>query len=144
MKFQIDESGQQVSLSEIAAFEAGAQVKLPPQYKAFLLNFNGGQPTEMVFPNSGFDADVQVFYSLFRYPLSTSRNGSVVKCSEDLVWFGIDSGGGEFAIAHTGKNFGKVFWFDSPHSDINSPSSTDCELVATSFDHFLDSLEAQS
>ncbi|WP_368185191.1 SMI1/KNR4 family protein [Aestuariibius sp. HNIBRBA575] len=138
MKFEIDVIGHSLTDGEITAFEAGAKVRLPPQYRDFLKGKNGFLPLQMICPDTGFDADLSVFFPLFSMNKRTTVN--TVECVNDLIWFAIDSGGGRYGLAHTGRNFGKVFWFDLPHSDIEQPMSSDCEIVADTFNAFIESL----
>jgi len=139
MQFEIEVIGHPLTEGEITAYEAGSKIRIPHQYRAFLLEKNGCRPIDIVQPNTGFDADVAEFCALF-FRKKSLNNPSVVGHSNDLIWFAVDSGGARFGIAHTGQNYGKVFWFDLPHSEIEEPTSADCELIAQSFEEFLESL----
>ena len=138
MNFEIKETGQRLTDREIAAYEAGAKVRLPPQYRSFLKRINGFISLVMIGPNNGLDADLSGHFPLFsdsiRCPTKT------VECVNDLIWFGVDSGGGRFGLAHSGQNFGKIFWFDLPHSNIVEPTSADCVFVAETFNAFIEGL----
>jgi len=57
-----------VTPSEIAAFETGAGVKLPPQFAAFIQCYNGGQPTVMLDAINEIDAGLSEFLPLFEHP----------------------------------------------------------------------------
>jgi hypothetical protein len=138
MKFEIDVIGHALTDGEIVAYEAGAKVRLPPQYRDFIKSKNGFLPSKMIKPDTGIDADLAEFSPLFS--VDKSKNTTGVECVNDLIWFAIDSGGGHFGLAHIGQNFGKVFWFDRPHSDIDEPTSTDCKIVAQTFNAFIESL----
>lgn len=138
MKFKFTVQGHDLTEREIIAYEAGARVKLPPQYREFLLEQNGCLPTNMIHLDTGFDADVSEILPLFL--LGKSSKTSVAKCENGLIWFAIDSGGGEFGVAYEGRDFGKVFWFDTPHSDLQVITPRDCTLVAPSFNAFIESL----
>lgn len=138
MKFEFEVTGHNLTDNEITAFEAGAKVRLPPQYREFLMTANGFIPMEMIVPDTGFDADLAEFLPL--YSLEKRKVSTTVHWVNDLIWFAFDSGGGCFGLAHTGRNFGKVFWIDIAHSDIDEPTSADCEIVAQSFENFMDSL----
>lgn len=138
MDFGFEVTGHALKEGEIGAFEAGARIRLPPQYRAFILKQNGCLPVGMIKLNTGFDADLSEILPL--YLKKNSEGHSVVSCTKDLVWFAVDSGGGVFGIAHTGSHFGKVVWTDLPHQDGGAPKAADCELVAPTFDAFIASL----
>jgi len=140
MNFEITDSGPKLTVREISAYEAGAQVHLPPQFRNFLLQSNGGIPSVMVAPDTGFDADVSVFFQLFTQNRKDSLEDLSGKCGKEIIWFAADSGGGRFGIAHAGQNFGCVYWFDLPHSDVTDPLEADCAFVASTFNAFLNSL----
>ena len=138
MKFEVEVTGHSLTDGEIKAYEAGAKVRFPPQYREFLKSKNGFLPLQMIGPDSGIDADVSEFFPLFS--TGKCKTLSAVECVNDLIWFAVDSGGGRYGLAHTGRSFGKVFWFDLPHSDIDDPTTADCEIVAQSFNDFMESL----
>jgi len=138
MKFEIEVTGHVLTDGEIMAYEAGAKVRLPPQYRDFLKSKNGFLPLQMIKPNTGIDTDLAELFPLFS--MDKSKNTTGVECVNDLIWFAIDSGGGRFGLAHIGQNFGKVFWFDLPHSELDAPTSNDCKIVAQTFDGFIESL----
>lgn len=138
MRFDFELAGRPLTDAEITAFEAGANLRLPPQYRAFLLRQNGCYPVGMIHPDTGFDADVSEIFPLFM--LKKTPGTTVVSFTEELIWFAADSGGGNFGLAYKGPAFGKVVWFDLPHSDTPAPRCEACEVVAQSFDAFIDSL----
>lgn len=138
MKFEIEVTGHALTDGEITAYEAGAKVRLPQQYRDFLKSKNGFLPSKMIRPDTGIDTDLAELFPLFS--MDKSKNTTGADCVNDLIWFAIDSGGGHFGLAHIGENFGKVFWFDLPHSEIDEPTSADCKFVAQTFNDFLESL----
>ncbi|MCW1934396.1 SMI1/KNR4 family protein [Pararhodobacter zhoushanensis] len=141
MTFDFKVIGHPLTSPELDAFEAGAKLRLPPQYRAFLLRNNGCLPDGMVSV-AGFDVDVSEFYPLYD-PRRSSR-ATVIHWNRDLIWFAGDSGGGEYGIAHTGACFGQVFWFDTPHSEILEPGPGDARKVAQTFDAFIASIDPMS
>jgi|GEM_PF-2745005 len=138
MNFDFEQAGQSLTAGEMIAYEAGAKIRLPPQYRAFLLQQNGCYPAGMIYCNTGFDADVSEIYPLFC--VTKNPRMTVVSVTDDLIWFAGDSGGGQFGLVWRGESFGKVLWFDTPHSDIDAPRPSDCTLVAQTFAAFIESL----
>jgi hypothetical protein len=138
MNFDFEQAGQSLTVGEIIAYEAGARIRLPPQYRTFLLQQNGCYPAGMIYSDTGFDADVSEIYPLF--VVKKSPRTTVVSVTGDLIWFAGDSGGGQFGLAWQGPAFGTVFWVDTPHSDLDAPLPSDCTPVAQAFDVFIESL----
>jgi hypothetical protein len=138
LNFEFTITGHDLTENEIRAYEAGANIKLPPQYRTFLMKHNGLAPKGMIYSDTGFEADVSEIYPLFL--LDSRARTTVATVTKDLIWFAADSGGGNFSIAFTGKNFGKVFWVDMAHSEVEYPGSADCTQVASTLDTFLNSL----
>lgn len=64
-RVRIQDQGSPVSPARIDQFEIRLGIKLPPAYRGFLLNYNGGTPDPDVF-QVGYDSFrlVQVFFSL--------------------------------------------------------------------------------
>lgn len=139
MQFDYTPAGHTLTEAEITAYEAGANIKLPPQYRQFLLQHNGCYPIGMIRIDTGFDADVSEIYPLFTRK-QKHPNITVARPSGDMIWFAGDSGGGEFGLALKSRSFGKVFWFDTPHSEIEAPEPDDCTCVALTFAGFIQSL----
>lgn len=137
---EIVESGPALSDGEIAAFEAGARIRIPPQLRAFLLKTNGGRPRVFTRSDLGHKTDVAQFFQLFRRSRDDRMADMSGRISRDLLWFAHDSGGGVFGIAHTGPAFGKIFWCDLPHTDTERPAASECILVAATLNAFLEGL----
>lgn len=72
-------SGAEITITDIAAFEKSSKLVLPEDYKKFLRQYNGGRPTSKFFNIEGFARNpygqIQDFFG----------NGDSVK-SCDLLW----------------------------------------------------------
>ncbi|MGR3492627.1 MAG: SMI1/KNR4 family protein [Shimia sp.] len=112
----------------LRGFEAGVGLRIPPQPRKFLMRTNGGTP-ETYTMLEGFDADVQLFFQVAAAS-SAEIEDMRGEASATHLAFARDSGGGQFAIAHTGPTFGQVVWMDAPRSGA-------VRDVAKSFDAFL-------
>ena len=104
MELGVTVTGHNLTDGEIAAYEAGARIRLPPQYRAFLKRKNGFLPLQMMGPSVGVRTDLAEFFPLFTKEKRGNR--MTVEYANDLIWFAMDSGGGRFGLAHTGRNFG--------------------------------------
>ena len=130
-----------VSPQEISAYEAGAGIRFPPQYRAFLQKQNGGTPGEMITVTFSVSTDIACFFQLYRKSQSDRLPDLSGRVGPNLIWFAQDSGGGTYGIAHIGQSFGKVFWVDLPHCGIDWPEPEDCVPVRDSFEGFVTSIQ---
>lgn len=129
--------------SEILALEERIKCKLPEDYKAFLMQTNGGEPKKEYFQHRDFGVSIIDFYygnfpgnyrdiveatSSFRCMVSGDQLDHVVEIATD-------PGGLAICIGISNDNFGNVFLFDhdSGKSEINLLK------IAESFTEFFNS-----
>ena len=147
---KISKSGPPITQDRVFQFESLNEIKLPNDYKSFLIKHNGGKPAPNYFPLTGHreDAsDVVLFYGI-DYPSE----------SLELQWnFDLNKGYFEdpafdnfFQIANDGFNdkicldlseerFGAVVFIDMvPMWKEHTPK--DIYVIADSFSSFLDML----
>lgn len=139
------------SREEIARFEARRKVRLPVEYKEFLLKSNGGMPTPDIFDIPGFHgqgSDVLAFYGIHDGPEHRRFERALEVYDEripaDLIPIAIDSFGNQICIGWKGKRRGKIyFWDHEDELDENGLFVQDYRnvyLVANSLQEFLDNL----
>ena len=106
-----DERGPEVAESDVDGFEERFGVVLPRDYRAFLLEVNGGRTAEThrefdrgilneLFSLNDPNADITEWNERVRKDLKTS----------ELIIVGIDDGGGRILLAVNGDHSGEV-WF---------------------------------
>jgi hypothetical protein len=139
--------GPQLNEDDIRNFEKEAGVSLPPPYKAFLLKYDGGQPSPDAFPIEGMPKNpygiIQMFFGIRNdlecytlkwiydvFKTDTPRNLFPIACtpSDDSI-----------CLSLSGQDAGSVLFWDyyAPHS----PSTYDnVYKIAGSFDEFIQSL----
>ncbi len=139
--------GPPLTKDDIRTFETEAGVLLPASYKAFLLKYDGGQPSPDAFPIEGMPknpygiiqmifgirSDLECYqlkwnYDIFRQ--DTPRNLFPIGCtpSDDSI-----------CLSLSGQDAGSVLFWDyyAPHS----PSTYDnVYKIANSFDAFIQGL----
>lgn len=150
----ISERGPKVTTEQIATFEAAFGYNLSNDYRAFLLDVNGGQPdiTNCEFSNG-------VVNSLFSLENSDDERSDLQVRAErarkdlpspSLLFIGHDDGGARFLIPLEGEHRGQV-WFqikgERPH-DANPRvlwhDRRDMKKLANSFEEFMSSLKPLS
>jgi cell wall assembly regulator SMI1 len=135
----------------IAQFEARRGVLLPPEYKAFLLESNGGSPIPDVFEVPGWHGRsnaLNFFYGTHEAEkvdrLDWACDVYDERIPADLIPIAYDANGNNICIGWKGKRKGKIyFWDHEDELDENGESVQDYRnvfLVADSLQEFLDGL----
>jgi hypothetical protein len=137
------------SRQEIDSFEQRMSIKLPLEYRNWLLKYNGGSPRPRVFrAGSGpeqWTSCVAWFYAIYEGRLSNlEREITTFKIKEtripkDLIPIADDPGGNQICLGYEGPNLGKVFFWD--HERECDGSYDNCYLIANSFNEFIASLK---
>ena len=135
---KITDEGSQLSIEDVAAFEARHNILLPEEYREFLLRNNGGVP----YPNScktisGADVVVARFLSIHaasNIDNLDQRCWSSAWPSDDnlkMIQIGYDIGAQELMLGVQGTHQNEVYLV----------IGNDAHLCARSFDDFLSKLE---
>jgi cell wall assembly regulator SMI1 len=130
-----------VSEAEVAQVESELGVRLPDQYREFLLKYNGGSPQPPAFrygTGPYTDSLVQIFNCIRPGDYTDLRKQAQVfkgRVPDDMLPIAADPFGNIIAIGVKGDATGKVFFWDHETSDVH--------LVALTFEMFLDSLEPE-
>lgn len=147
MKITIQNSRPSLTDLDIQKLERKLDIVLPNDYRAFLLQYNGGKPEPSAFPLPENPVDthamVDWFYCILNgdpYDLETFTNIMVNRIPSGLLPIAIDPGGNQICIQASGVNRGKIYFWDheeEPFHDPQDHSST--LLVANNFAEFIDS-----
>ena len=139
--------GPQLSELDIFRLETLLKVRLPTEYKEFLLTKNGGRPIPdvIVVPGiPGSEADVQELFGLNRSEESSciewNLNTLAERLEEGLLPIACDSGGSIFCLSLRPADFGAVLYCDLQSVFADYGSSPDFYAVAPSFASFLTKL----
>jgi hypothetical protein len=132
----------------IASFEKLVGVRLPQEYRDFLVKFNGGEPENAVFRfgngrASYGDSAVRYFFSItnnstFSLAHKYEIYADAGRIPKGMLPIAADAGGNLVLLALAGSQCGKVFFWDHEVEGlVDNPSSIDnLVLVGDSFDQF--------
>ena len=151
MRIKVKNPYGETSREEIQQFEARWKVKLPEDYKLFLLESNGGAPTPRTFHVPRWELEgsaLDFFHGFHDEPYSRLERAFEVytdRIPADLLPIGRDAFGNIVCIGWKGKRKGKIyFWDHEDELDENGLFVQDYRnvyLVANSLQEFLDKLE---
>jgi hypothetical protein len=138
---------------ELDALEQRLAIKLPEEYRHFLLMQNGGRPKPAGFDFIGGggrqeDSSVKFFLGVYDGEFSNFedkfRTFKILKrrMPEELVPIANDSFGNYICLAITGKHKGAVFFWDHENEadEGEEPTYANVHLIKPSLQEFLDSL----
>lgn len=135
---EFSELGPHISSDDIASVEIKYGHKFPDDYRNFLLNYNGGIPSNDEVEIESFpegSTDIQVFFGLNRYEETENIQWGLSLVEESckgkqLLPIACDSGGGLFCLKWINDSYDIVFL------DVSGGRATLYE-VASSFSNFL-------
>lgn len=144
----IEESERATSDEELDALEQKYNFVFPPQYRAFLLRYNGGMPEPYNFTfGEGAYTDSMVDRFLAVYEGENDNFEDYYRCYKvddgariplEMVPIAHDPGGNLINIAVSGPQVGAVFFWD--HEREMDDEKENNFLIAKSFDEFLEGL----
>jgi hypothetical protein len=135
------ETGDPLSEEVLVALEQDLKLRLPDDYRLFLLKTNGGRPAVDVVDVPGLpggSTDLQTFFGVNR-PIKTSNiawNAQLLSENNSgppMVPIACDSGGGLFCLRTM------LHGFDAVYLELGSHAS-EAHVVAPSFGNFLQKL----
>jgi hypothetical protein len=156
MKLKLTDKGPRLDDKKIDSFEARWNIKLPPEYRAFLLRTNGGMPEPEVlfhFVERGKPSDsvLDQFYILRKGADDPNLDEALEtfiatrRMPATFLPFAYDQFGNQICISVAGKDVGRVYFWSherepaDPAED-SDPSIDNVSLIADSFSSFLDAL----
>ncbi|MCG9060230.1 SMI1/KNR4 family protein [Laribacter hongkongensis] len=136
----VTNKGPKLKFFDINELEADFSIKLPGDYREFLLLNNGGtlnqnKNTIDILNMADSPTDVQVLFGIGRGVASSNINWNIELIRDygentNLVPFACDSGGGLFCLMASNNNYEVVYF------DINSPDKF-IYSIANGFSEFL-------
>lgn len=142
----IKNPGKKISEQDISKLEADVGCTLPADYKAFLLEFNGGRPRPNLFPVKSFEngtASVHTLLGIDRESESSRIDWHLREYGDripsELLPIGYSDTNDILCIALSGESVGNIYYWDSLN-EVSKGSYDNIHHVATSFKEFLESL----
>lgn len=126
----IEEKFQKTTEKQIAKFEVKKSIKLPKDYRQFLLEYNGGRPMEYEFKISKNNSDTVIFFLGLgvkknhpNYDLETNLIVYKNRMPSELLPIADDPFGNKICLSIKGKKRGKIYlWWHEDEAD-----ETDCQ-----------------
>ena len=147
MRFKLIDQGASLTTAQVDRIEDRLGMKLPDEYRNFLLDHNGGTPEPRAFPIVDFDKNpkglVQVFFRIDD-GIESSRldwNYKVFKgrIPKELFPIACDDGGGLICLTISGTNVGAIYYWDF-YGETRPPTFDNVYPVAGSLGEFFDSI----
>jgi cell wall assembly regulator SMI1 len=150
MATTIQNASGSLSMERLKSIERKYNIDFPPEYRHFLLAYNGGQPQPSAFyfkhTNGSYsDSCVDWFLAIYDEDYSNFENyfdrykGHLPRVPDELVPIAHDPGGNLICIAVKGENRGAIYFWDHEREE-ELPTYRNVHLVADSFNEFLESL----
>jgi cell wall assembly regulator SMI1 len=143
---RIDWPGSPIAMSDVAALEERLAVKLPADYRAFLLQHNGGRPMPDAFPIPGgehppdggslMDEFLGVVTTADREVIDGALRTFASRIPTGLLPIGYDAGGNVICLGIDPDNHGRVFFWDHDFEE-DLPTWNNVYPLAESFQSFL-------
>jgi hypothetical protein len=136
--------------NDIPRLESILNLRLPQDYRQFLLKYNGGIPAQdtFVFPGTSEGSCVDVFYGIGPddyYDLANMQRVLEGRLPKHFLAVAGDPFGNKVCICVAGEHVGKIYYWDHEReadpSQGDTPDTTEnVILIADSFKEFLASL----
>lgn len=142
--------GPPLTEQDVRRFERKYGFALPPAYRTFLLQGNGGRPERDVFPIQGLEGNpegrIQLFFDLGGAIESCTLNWNLElfreRIPEDMIPIATTEGADFLCLAVSGDRAGAVFYYDgySGWGQPNEVSRLQLLPLARSFGQFVEGL----
>lgn len=144
---RMEESARAIDLEDVLECESAIGVRLPDEYRSFLLRYNGGRPTPNAYPIYGLENNpfgaVHFFFGIddpvescnidWNYEVHNGR------LPANLLAIGCDGAGDLICISLYGDDAGAVVFWDR-HKEPPEPSYANVYYIADSFSEFINGI----
>ncbi len=136
-----------LSPSDIDGLEKRMKIRLPKEYRAWLLKYNGGQPVPGNFSLGlgGNSEGVAWFFAIHEGEFNNFEleykfwKIMTKRVPGDLVPVATDGSGNLICLSFGSADEGKVYFWDHER-ETDPPSYANCQVVAESFNDFVNML----
>jgi SMI1 / KNR4 family (SUKH-1) len=147
MSVEFFQRGPGITGAGVDAFAARIGRALPPDYRAFLLTYNGGRPDQHVIRNTARgDLGVKIFFGIWDreyFDIDAEYETMRDRIFSHHLSIGIDDCGNRFCLSLGPSDFGSVYFWDHEEEadEGEDPSERNLYLVANSFAEFWERME---
>ncbi len=151
---ELRKSYKSLTYNDIEKVEAELEIKLPQDYKSFLVKHNGGQPKDGIkfmkkdhTDDIAWDFPINVFFGIDEndtsYELLTMYAIFCDRMPSQLIPIADDGIGNKICIGIHGEYFGKVYlWkFDGENKEDEEPTFDNIDMLAENFEEFTNHLK---
>ncbi len=139
----IDVLYEKITVEDLEKFEIKYNVKLPKQYKNFLVEFNGGYPQKSGFEISKEEGKslVNRFYGIGDMKCNLGQVFEYLdgELPEGFISIGDDPGGNEICIGVNSEYYEKIYFW--AHDSERDEEMSNMFFLANDFDSFFEGLE---
>lgn len=136
-----------LSPEKLEEFEQRHAIKIPAEYREFLLTHNGGapEPDTINFPDGSNTSALKQIYGIHNGPYWANLEDAIDcyqgRMPEEFIPFGDDPMGNAFIICTSGENEGKVYFWDHENEYGEQPHYDNITFLADSFYKLLENLQ---
>ena len=134
MKAKITSNNDKISKNDIVLFENKWNLKIPKDYKNFLLKFNGGEAYPEYFPEKK-ETTHRLLYFLDLNEMESYYEREFELIPENFIVIGIIDGNDWLFISTKLNTLGKIYLGDS--NTCRGAEEDDLEFISDSFTNFL-------
>jgi len=144
MKLSVKSKLGSLTSNDVAIFEFQSKCKLPEDYRAFLLSFNGGVPSPENFDMKGEGAcSIHEFYGIDVAHSEKGLSGAIAtfhgRIKKGFIPIAADPYGNQICICISGRNRGKVYFWDHEYEG-RIFYFRQITLIADSFNKFINNI----
>ncbi len=147
MILRMEETLRQLTTDDIHAIERRLGSRLPDDYRAFLLEYNGGRPVPCNFPIEGLlnnpFGTIHFFFGIDdpvqAYNIGWHREVMPGRLPDKLLPIACDHCGNLVCLSLYGEDLGAVLFWDC-HTEPSEPSYASVHKIAASFAAFVESI----
>jgi hypothetical protein len=136
----------EISEAELAAFEQQLSIRLPDDYRKFLLRYNAAKVRSNLFwiPAENEENSVRYFFGICPEDdwgdLHSTRLDYQGRVVPFLLPIGTDEDSSLICISIRSEDYGKIYFWERHQENMDAPDNSNVHWLADSFSEFLEKL----